>query len=37
VQKFGYAPTPVASVTWGSVKARYRGQATATAPIAQGR
>lgn len=24
IQKFGLAPTPVASVTWGSMKARYR-------------
>ena len=27
VQKFGSAPTPVQSVTWGSVKSRYRGAA----------
>lgn len=25
IQKFGFAPTPVASVSWGSMKARYRG------------
>lgn len=27
IQKFGFAPTPVASVTWGGMKARYRGRA----------
>jgi len=26
VQKFGYAPTPVQSVTWGAMKARYRAE-----------
>ena len=28
IQKFGSGPTPVVSVTWGSVKARYRGANT---------
>jgi DNA-binding beta-propeller fold protein YncE len=26
VLKFGYTPTPTQSVTWGSMKARYRGE-----------
>ena len=25
-QKFGFGPTPVASVTWGALKSRYRGE-----------
>jgi len=37
VQKFGYAPTPVQSVTWGSVKARYRPEHEAAQQTAQGR
>jgi DNA-binding beta-propeller fold protein YncE len=37
VQKFGYAPTPVASVTWGSMKARYRAERGATQPGTQDR
>ena len=35
VQKSGSAPTPVQSVTWGSMKARYRGAPGATQPTAQ--
>ena len=31
VLKFGYAPTPVQGVTWGSVKSRYRGAAEGAA------
>lgn len=34
IQKFGSGPTPVVSLSWGSVKARYRGAAE---PAAQGR
>ena len=35
IQKFGLVPTPVQSVTWGSMKARYRGERGATQPAAQ--
>ena len=31
IQKFGYAPTPVQGATWGSMKARYRGERAAAA------
>ena len=37
IQKFGSGPTPVQSVTWGSVKARYRGAPGAAQPPAQDR
>jgi tripartite motif-containing protein 71 len=36
VQKFGYGPTPVQTVTWGSMKARYRAGAVAE-PASNGR
>jgi hypothetical protein len=36
IQKFGFGPTPVAGVTWGSMKARYRG-APGAQPAAQDR
>jgi len=37
IQKFGYAPTPVQSVTWGSMKARYRAERGAAQPTPQAR
>jgi len=37
IQKFGFAPTSVQSVTWGSMKARHRGERGATQPAAQGK
>jgi sugar lactone lactonase YvrE len=32
IQRFGFGPTPVQSVTWGSMKARYRGERGAAQP-----
>jgi tripartite motif-containing protein 71 len=37
IEKFGFAPTPVQSVTWGSMKARYRGDRGAARPPTQAR
>ena len=37
IQKFGFAPTPVVSVTWGSMKARYRAERAVAQGTAQGR
>jgi len=36
IQKFGSGPTPVAGVTWGSMKARYRGDRGAPQVTTQG-
>jgi DNA-binding beta-propeller fold protein YncE len=36
IEKFGFAPTPVQSVTWGALKSRYRSERGAE-PAAQGR
>ena len=37
IQKFSFAPTPVQSVSWGSMKARYRGAPGAAQPATQDR